>query len=146
MARAPIQVLVLPYRRTTAGAVEYAVFRRADFAKTTWQWIAGGVEVGEEAEAAARREGGEEAGIPDSLEYRELGQVGAIPATNVSAALADDELVPEFAFAVDVTGRELSLSTEHAEFRWVGVAEARQLLRWDSNRRALIELDNLIAA
>ena len=97
--------------------MEHAVLRRAAFADVTWQWIAGGVEVGEEVEDAARRVAWEEAGISDSLEYRQLGQVGAIPAVEVGHVLAEDQLVPEYAFAVEVIGRELTLSAEHVEFR-----------------------------
>jgi dATP pyrophosphohydrolase len=54
MARAPFQVLVLPYRRRPDGALEYALFQRAD--SGVWQAIAGGGENLETPEAAAARE------------------------------------------------------------------------------------------
>ena len=45
MPRAPFQVLVLPFRETDDGSIEYALFHRKDM--DIWQWIAGGGE-GEE--------------------------------------------------------------------------------------------------
>ncbi|MBL4684803.1 MAG: NUDIX domain-containing protein, partial [Nannocystaceae bacterium] len=60
MARAPFQVLVLPYRRAKDG-LEVAVFRRADY--DVWQFVSGGGEAGESPETAARREVAEEAGV-----------------------------------------------------------------------------------
>lgn len=42
--RAPFQVLVLPFRKTTSGT-EYALFRRSD--SGDWQTIAGGGDDGE---------------------------------------------------------------------------------------------------
>ena len=40
MARAPFQVLILPYRKAAAGEYEFAVFSRSDY--DCWQGIAGG--------------------------------------------------------------------------------------------------------
>ena len=42
MARAPFQVLVLPYRCNPAGDIDYAIFSRSD--DSCWQGIAGGGE------------------------------------------------------------------------------------------------------
>ena len=41
MARAPFQVVVLPFRLTDSGGVEFAVLRRADDGQ--WQGVAGGL-------------------------------------------------------------------------------------------------------
>jgi dihydroneopterin triphosphate diphosphatase len=61
MARAPFNVLVIPYRRVAGAICEYAVFRRAG--SLTRQFIAGGGENDEKPMVAARREALEEAGI-----------------------------------------------------------------------------------
>jgi dihydroneopterin triphosphate diphosphatase len=50
MGRAPFQVIVFLYRRSAIGAIEYAIFRRADL--NAWQAIAGGGEGNESPEAA----------------------------------------------------------------------------------------------
>ena len=44
MARAPLQVLVLPFRYTAGGSIAYAIFRRHDHADACWQGVAGGAE------------------------------------------------------------------------------------------------------
>ncbi len=66
MARAPCQVLVLPYYRTDK-ATEYAIFRRTDAGY--WQGIAGGGEDEETPLPAAKREAQEETSIPAASLY-----------------------------------------------------------------------------
>ena len=141
MPRAPFQVLVLPYRRRTDGAYEFAVFRRAD--ADVWQGLAGGGEDRETPEQAARREGLEEGGIPLDTPYQALDARASIPVI----FFRDSDLwgeavyvIPEHAFGVDVGDRPLRLSTEHTEVRWVPGVEAQQLVSFDSNRVALWEL------
>ena len=50
-------------------------------------------------------------------------------------------VVPEYSFAVDVSGQELDLSHEHDKVRWLSFKEATRLLTWESNRIALWELN-----
>ena len=49
--------------------------------------------------------------------------------------------MPEYSFAVDVSGQELDLSHEHDKVRWLSFKEAMRLLTWESNRIALWELN-----
>ncbi len=70
MARAPLQILVLPYRHLAlerSAQFEYAVFSRADY--PCWQFIAGGAEDQESPLEAASREAFEEAGIESGCTY-----------------------------------------------------------------------------
>jgi dATP pyrophosphohydrolase len=140
MARAPFQVLVLPYRRIGAG-MEVAVLHRSDY--DAWQFVSGGGERGETAEAAARREAREEAGIAAGLDFRALDAQAMIPACWFSAWPTWPEgvlVVPEHAFAVDVGDRALVLSGEHDDLRWLRYDDAVAQLSFDSNRVALWEL------
>ncbi|HEU0036072.1 MAG TPA: NUDIX pyrophosphatase [Kofleriaceae bacterium] len=140
MARVPIQVLVVPYRRGNTG-LQVLLLRRADF--DIWQFVAGGGETAESIEQTARREGFEEAGIPMSASYLKLDATATIPACWFSAWRnwpATTLLVPEHAFAVDATGYDPVISEEHVEWRWASMDEAIALLRFDSNRVALWEL------
>jgi 8-oxo-dGTP pyrophosphatase MutT (NUDIX family) len=82
MPRIPLQVLVLPFRQGTDGTIEYAIFRRADYADDCWQGLAGGAEVGESAESAARREAMEEAGIAVDAPLILLDAVASVPASH----------------------------------------------------------------
>jgi len=137
-----MQILVLPYRRGTARAWEFAVFHRAD--QDVWQFVAGGAEEGESPEAAAQREVCEEAGVPRSFPLRRLDSFASIPRSALpqGAHWPDTvRVVPEYAFAVDVGPAPLALSGEHSDLRWLDYREALRLLHWDSNRTALWELN-----
>lgn len=145
MTRAPFQVLVLPYHRSTNGGVEYALFRRSD--DGVWQGIAGGGEDAESPMAAATREAFEEAAIPPTCAFTELDSTASIPAHIFpdSPLWGDDVyVVPEYAFGVDVSGLHLDIAHEHAEMRWLRYDEATALVRYDSNRIALWELNQRI--
>ena len=141
MARAPIQTLVIPYRRHKDCEWEFAVLHRED--EDAWQFIAGGAEEGESPAQAAQREAYEEAGVPQSLSLRKLDSLASIPrlafpqATHWPHTLY---VVPEYSFAVNVGSANLSLSCEHRDLRWLRYEEALHLLKWDSNRVALWEL------
>jgi dATP pyrophosphohydrolase len=140
MARVPLQILVIPYRRNRGG-YEYAVFRRRDDAH--WQWLAGGAEEGETAAQAAARELHEEAGVAKDTPLLALDSCATVPRCHFSAHVRWDPriyVVPEKCFAVDVADAELQASHEHSEFRWLDYATAMKLLRWDSNKTALWEL------
>jgi dATP pyrophosphohydrolase len=51
-------------------------------------------------------------------------------------------VVSERAFGVCLNeAQAIALSREHVEHRWVPYEEAARLLRWDSNRTALWELN-----
>ena len=108
-----------------------------------WQFIAGGGEGDESAREAAVREASEEAGISLDCQWIELSSVGSVPREVFSAAVhwpSDLRAVPEYSFAVDVSGASLRLSPEHSEFRWLCDRDASEILCWGSNRAALAEL------
>jgi dATP pyrophosphohydrolase len=145
MARAPLQVLVLPFRRRVDGSIEYAIFRRADRIDACWQGLAGGAEQGESAEQAARREMTEESGIPPDAPLVPLDATASVPAVHFAAGRTwgpDVYVVTERAFGVRVPdGHIIRLSDEHSEFRWLAYEAAAALLTWDSNKTALWELN-----
>ena len=145
MARAPFQVLVLPYRIVGQGDHEFAVFSRSDY--DCWQGIAGGGEEAETPLQAAQREALEEAGIPPDRVFLPLDSVASVPVTCFPAStLWGDHLyvIPEYAFGVDATGACMVVSDEHREFRWLTYPQAERLLKYDSNRVALWELNQRI--
>ena len=133
--RVPFQVLVIPFRRTAAGP-EFAVLKRSD--TDYWQFVAGGGEAGETPIQAAQREAQEEIGIAG--EPVPLDSMCTVPkgCFGKAGSWGDDIFViPEHCFAIDEGNRDISLSREHTEFRWVPFVQASSLLKWDSNRTVL---------
>lgn len=132
------QVLVIPYCRVE-DKVQYAIFQRAD--DLSWQWIAGGGNVGESPVEAAKRESWEEARISLESPLIPLMAKAQIPAT-CFPDLADPDVISltEFSFAVEVDPGSIELSSEHTQLRLVNFAEAMDVLKWDSNKNALKEL------
>jgi dihydroneopterin triphosphate diphosphatase len=145
MARAPFQILVLPFRRCPNGSVQFAVFHCTDGG--FWQGIAGGGEDSETPLDAAKREAAEEAGIPATADWFALRSMSSVPVYYFHGNEHWPEnqyVVPEYAFAVACSEAELALSREHTEYRWVSYEEALSLLRYDSNKTALWELQQRI--
>lgn len=149
MTRLPLQVLVLPFRRRGDGEIEYAIFKRGDRRDDCWQGVAGGAEDGESADQAARREAMEEAGTPPEADLIALDAVASIPAKHFAHRhlwAPDLYVVTERAFGMCLSGAgPISLSVEHTEYRWVSYNEAARLLRWDSNKTALWELNERLS-
>jgi len=144
MARAPFQVLVFPYRQTADGHYEYAIFfRRNPRYGELWQGIAGGGEDDETPMQAARRESWEEGGLAPETPFLPLDSFATIPAPQAAGMLwgPDVLVIPEYAFGADAQGQEIMLSHEHEDFRWVDYETTRQMLKFDSNRNALWELN-----
>lgn len=50
-------------------------------------------------------------------------------------------LVYEHCFGIESSNEEIKLSHEHTEFKWCTYEEAKELLRYDSNKNALWELN-----
>ncbi len=144
MARAPIQVLVLPYRRIPSGDFEFALFRRPQAAGGYWQGIAGGAEQGESPLEAARREAAEEAGIPHGRGFFQLDSRTTVSVDHFGDGNlwgSDIYVIPVHVFAVDASGHAIRLSGEHREFCWCPYGQAAALVKWDIDRTALFELN-----
>jgi dATP pyrophosphohydrolase len=142
MPRAPFQVLIFPYIKDEEGAIEYAIFYRSD--DKYWQAIAGGGEEGETPLEAAKREFQEETGSLENCEIIALDCTADIPVIGVTGEYTwgDDVFaIPGHSFGIRMQNRHLKLSREHVEYKWVGYDEAMSMLKWDSNKNALWELN-----
>lgn len=143
MARAPFQILVFPYIKITeVNSILYAVFRRSR--EGYWQGIAGGGEEGETELDAAKREAFEEAEIPTSCKYIKLDSSSMLSVVDVVGNFkwgTDVYVIPEYSFGVEIEKQKLKLSHEHIEYRWVTYEKAINMLKWDSNKTALWELN-----
>ena len=143
--RAPYNVLVLPFCRTSDDIL-YCILKRKDLG--IWQFVAGGGEGEEAPPAAARREAYEEAGIPATLEYRQLASMCHVPVDQFSAEArrhwGQKYVIPVYSFAVELDHPKIRISREHTGFRWCTYTEAVQLLHFDLDRTALYELKERI--
>ena len=141
MARAPFQVIVIPFLKASSGEPQYGIFKRRTH--EMWQAISGGGEDGETPLEAAIRETLEETGIADRDGWIHLQSRASIPASVFSGTdhwPRDLFVVPEYAFGLAVADTNVALSSEHSECAWLPFYEAHQRLTWDSNRVALWEL------
>lgn len=137
--RAPFQILVIPFRHAAAGP-EFAVLKRSD--ADCWQFVAGGGDDSETPIQAAQRETKEEIEITGQV--IQLDSIASVPKTCFAAAESwGDEVfvIPEHCFAVDTGDSTITLSSEHTDIRWLSYEQAFSLLKWDSNRTALWELN-----
>ena len=148
MARAPYQILIFPYRFKSEEEIEFAIFKRSDYKEEIWQGIAGAGEDNEKPIEAARREAFEEGGISQNSPLLILDSMATVPVIHFGEGALRGKLwgedmyvIPEHAYGMQIVDQELSISHEHTEYRWVPYTEALKLLKWDSNRNALWELN-----
>jgi dATP pyrophosphohydrolase len=141
MARAPIQILVIPYFKHSESSIEYAIFKRSD--EHYWQFIAGGAEDNETPLEAAKRESYEEAEISPGSKYTELESFDKIPVVGVRGFLWGEDVcvIPQYCFAVEANNQSLKISAEHTEYIWGDYNTVYNLLHWNSNKNALWELN-----
>ena len=138
--REPYQILLVPYR-IVDDITLFCVFRRSD--SNCWQFIAGGGENGETPVLAAKRETREEIGIePNNI--KQLTCIAYIPIDVIAESSRQhwDKnifVIPEYAFAFECYSEPI-LSHEHSEYKWLTYDEARNLLKWDSNKVAMYEV------
>lgn len=142
--RAPYQVLVILYKMVENIPI-YCILKRSD--SNDWQFIAGGGETNESPLAAAKRETFEESGVI-SNEWKELQSSCYLPITVVSERLRNHwdnntYVIPEYSFGASCN-KDVVLSKEHKDFMWVSYEEAIKMLKWDSNKTALFELNCLL--
>lgn len=146
MSRASYQVLVIPYHLGASGRLEFAIFRRAD--SGYWQGIAGGGEEGETPLETAMREVLEEAGINNKdADFILLDTIFSVPAINFEDAFfwgKEVLVIPIYTFGVEAKSKKVKLSSEHLEYKWVDYEKASEMLKWDSDRTALWELNQRI--
>lgn len=139
--RLPFQILIFPFIKE-GDEYYYAIFKRNDL--NIWQGLAGGGEGDEKPDEAARREGYEEAGIDKKSTYIRLSSVNTIPAVNIRGLMWGEKniMIPEFAYGVELSSREVKISAEHIECSWLKCEDAMERLRYDSNKSAIWELDH----
>jgi len=139
--RAPYQVLVFPYI-IKDGLIEFAIFNRSD--SDYWQGIAGGGEDEETPIEAAKRELFEETGILGNVSLKQLDSISSLSVENVVGEFLWGEhiyVIKEYCFGAHFLTKDITLSKEHLQYKWLPFEEAVKKLKWDSNKTALWELN-----
>lgn len=139
--RAPFQVLIFPFVKNKEDYL-YAIFKRKDLG--FWQGISGGGEDAETPIEAAKRELFEETQIDKTSDYIRLDSMTTIPIANVGNYEWEQGVLvlPEYSFGAEVFSKELKIGKEHSDYRWLSYEETRELLKYDSNKSALWELNH----
>lgn len=138
--RKPVQVLIFQFYKEKNKYL-YAIFKRRDF--KFWQGISGGLENDETPLKGAKREVFEETKIKPKAKFIRLDSKTSIPIENVGRHRWKKNIyvATEFSFGVEVETKENKLSKEHTEMAWVPFEKAIKLLKYDSNKTALWELN-----
>jgi len=140
MARAPFQVLIIPFK-IVDGIPKYAVTRRTD--NQTWLFMSGGGEGSETPLDAAKREAFEEGQIPLDCDFIILDSLFSLPVALFKNRNNWDKslfVIPQYCFAVDIKAHEIVLNEEHDQLKWMDYEGTSNLLDFDSNKTALWEL------
>ena len=141
--RKPKQVLVFLYKfDNNDNEYKYCLFFRSD--RKFYQAISGGVEDDEQLTDTVIRELYEETGITNISKIYKLLTTSSIPVVNITGEYTWGEnvyIATEYCFAIEITNQKIKLSNEHKSFKWVPYNEAIDLLKYDSNKTALWELN-----
>jgi len=136
--RAEFQVLVLCY--VILDEPRFLILKRSDM--SIWQFVSGGGEDNETPLEATIRELYEETSI-EINDAVKLDTVCSIPKSifKEHRDKSDIYIIPEYSFAVKLESEKILLSSEHIEYKFCTYEEGMKLLKYDSNRTALYELN-----
>jgi 8-oxo-dGTP pyrophosphatase MutT (NUDIX family) len=126
--------------RMGPAGLEALALRRAPGARCAgaWEVVHGSIEAGESPREAALRELHEETGLSPDAIYN-LSRVESFYRHGV------DEIGFIPVFAAFVAGREPRLSAEHDGAEWLSITAARGRLAWPRERRALEDIQVMLA-
>ena len=98
---------------------------------------------GEKPIETAKREAHEEGMVSKELDYIRLSSMATIPVISICGFKWGEKIavIPEFAFGVELSSREMKISKEHTEYQWFNFKDAIDKLEYDSNKTALWEMN-----
>jgi 8-oxo-dGTP pyrophosphatase MutT (NUDIX family) len=140
--RRPEEVLVVVHR--PGSEPEFLVLERSAERQGYWHLVAGALEAGEDAAAAAARELREETGLATTPVDLELAYRYALDEEPPQVRARFEPDVTEIAVAAFVAeaprGWEPTLDEEHVGYRWCTLEDALGLLRYPEPRDAVVHV------
>ena len=127
------------YRRNQKGNLSYLLLKRQPKKKyaNLWQGVAGKIEYGETAVDAVLREIFEETGL------KPLNLYIADHLTSFYQSYNDKiNFVPVFMAEVD--SKEVRISEEHCDYRWVNFENGLRILSWNQQKKALSAINTML--
>ena len=119
--------------RETENSIEFLLLKRAEdqIYPAVWQMVSGKIKENEKATETAVRELKEETNLTPL-------KMWIAPKVNSFYSSQSDSicLIPVFAVQVKKDSKVI-ISDEHSEYKWVTSAEAKRLLAWDGQRKAV---------
>jgi dATP pyrophosphohydrolase len=119
--------------RETVNGIEFLLLRRAEdqIYPGVWQMVSGKIKESEKAFETSLRELKEETNLVPL-------KMWVTPKVNSFYSSQTDSicLIPVFAVQVKKDSKVI-ISNEHSEYKWVTPAEAKKLLAWDGQRKAV---------
>lgn len=118
--------------KTKAGH-EYLLLKRSESNRIypgIWQMITGGIEPGETTKEAVIRELMEETGITNVKLY-------VVPRVNTFYLSAIDKVCLCPVFLAITENKDVKISDEHSEYKWVKTEEAKELIHWQNQIESL---------
>ena len=119
--------------KETENAIEFLLLKRAEdqIYPAVWQMVSGKIKEGEKAFETSLRELKEETNLTPL-------KMWIAPKVNSFYSSQTDSicLIPVFAIQVKKDSKVI-ISDEHSEYKWVTSDEAKRLLAWDGQRKAV---------
>jgi dATP pyrophosphohydrolase len=141
--RLPIQVQAILFRQVN-GEIQYLLLKRISDRGEFWQPVTGGVEAGETRIQALHREVLEETGIKHVV--RIIEDVGHYEFWVFFQPEARSRLIQEYVFGVEISSnKKITIGREHSDYRWCSLEEGLKLLKWNENKEALKNLNEILS-
>lgn len=124
------QVNIVCFMRGGKGDIKILTLKRSEQKGGFWQTVTGGIHVGEDYLAAAKRETEEETGISDCEVF---------PTEFYYSFMGDDGYeLTEYVFGCEIKNPSLvKLSSEHTAMEWLSPEDAKSRMKYDDNKTAI---------
>ena len=118
--------------RETGNGIEFLLLKRSSnqVYPGLWQMVTGKIKDNEKAYQTALREIKEETSLTPL-------QLWVAPTVNSFYEPKDEYICLLPVFAARVEADQIKLSDEHTEYKWVDKTEAKKLLAWEGQRKAV---------